>query len=101
RDDPNGGTQLIPIKGVTPVVYDVGYQHLDAWQALDFVRQRETLPNSDYDRQRHQQQFIKALLKKITTKEVLGNPAKLNEVLDVVGRAMTIDTGQIGLDDWI
>jgi LCP family protein required for cell wall assembly len=101
RDAPNGGTQLIPIKGVTPVVYDVGYQHLDAWQALDFVRQRETLPNSDYDRQRHQQQFIKALLKKIASKEVLGSPGTLNKVLEVVGRAMTIDTGSLGLDDWI
>jgi LCP family protein required for cell wall assembly len=101
RDAPNGGTELIPIKGVTPVVYEVGYQHLEAWQALDFVRQRETLPNSDYDRQRHQQQFIKALLKKIASKDVIGSPSTLNKVLDVVGRAMTIDSGQIGLDDWI
>ena len=101
RDAPNGGTELIPIKGVTPVVYEVGNQHLEAWQALDFVRQRETLPNSDYDRQRHQQQFIKALLKKIASKEVIGSPATFNKVLDVVGRAMTIDSGQIGLDDWI
>lgn len=101
RDTPSGGTELVPVRGVTPVVYEVGYQHLDAWQALDFVRQRETLPNGDYDRQRHQQQFIRALLRKIATREVLGNPATLNRVLDVVGRAMTIDTGAIGLDDWI
>ncbi|GAA3274423.1 LCP family protein [Dactylosporangium vinaceum] len=101
RDAPGGGTQLIPIKGVTPVVYEVGYRHLEAWEALDFVRQRETLPNSDYDRQRHQQQFIKALLKKIASKEVIGSPGTLNKVLDVVGRAMTIDTGPFGLDDWI
>ena len=101
RDAPNGGTQLIPNKGVTPVVYEVGYQHLEPWQALDFVRQRETLPNSDYDRQRHQQQFIKALLKKIASKEVLGSPSTLNKVLEVVGRAMTIDTGQIDLADWV
>ncbi|WP_238007259.1 LCP family protein [Dactylosporangium sp. AC04546] len=101
RDNGSGGTTLIPIKGVTPKVYEVGFQHLAAWEALDFVRQRETLPNSDYDRQRHQQQFIKALLKKIASKEVLGNPSKLNSVLSVVGSAMTIDTGPIGLDDWI
>jgi LCP family protein required for cell wall assembly len=101
REAPNGGTELVPIKGVTPVVYEVGPQHLAAWQALDYVRQRETLPNSDYDRQRHQQQFIKALLKKIASKEVLGSPGTLTKVLDVVGRAMTIDTGPIGLDDWI
>ncbi|MGI5179395.1 LCP family protein [Dactylosporangium sp. CA-152071] len=101
KDGPNGGTVLIPIKGVTPKVYEVGYQHLAAWEALDFVRQRETLPKSDYDRQRHQQQFIKALLKKIASKEVIGNPSTLNKVLEVIGRAMTIDTGSIGLDDWI
>jgi polyisoprenyl-teichoic acid--peptidoglycan teichoic acid transferase len=101
RDDPNGGTILIPIKGVTPKVYEVGQRHLAPWEALDFVRQRETLPKSDYDRQRHQQQFIKALLKKIASKEVLGSPGTLNKVLDVIGRAMTIDTGKIGLDDWI
>ncbi|GAA0714922.1 LCP family protein [Dactylosporangium roseum] len=101
RDNGRGGTDLIPIRGVTPKVYEVGYQHLAAWEALDYVRQRETLPNSDYDRQRHQQQFIKALLKKIASKEVLGNPSMLNNVLDVVGRAVTIDTGSIGLDDWI
>ena len=57
----DGSTGLDPVPGVTPVVYHVGYQHLEPWQALDYVRQRETLPNSDYDRQRHQQQFIKAL----------------------------------------
>jgi len=97
----NGGTELIPVRGVTPEVYEVGNRHLAAWQALDYVRQRETLPNSDYDRQRHQQQFIKALLKKIASKEVLGNPSKLSKVLEVIGHAMTIDTGPIGLDDWI
>jgi LCP family protein required for cell wall assembly len=101
RPAANGGTELIEVKGVKPVVYEVGYQHLAAWQALDYVRQRETLPNSDYDRQRHQQQFIKALLKKIASKEVLGSPGTLNKVLEVVGRAMTIDTGPIGLADWM
>jgi LCP family protein required for cell wall assembly len=101
RDDPNGGTQLIPIRGVTPKVYEVGYQHLAAWEALDYVRQRETLPNSDYDRQRHQQQFIKALFKEIGSKDVLTDPGKLKKVLDVVGQSMTIDSGGIDLDDWI
>ena len=30
-----------------------------------------------------------------------SNPGTLNKVLEVIGRAMTIDTGGIGLDDWI
>ncbi|GAA0707831.1 LCP family protein [Dactylosporangium roseum] len=101
RTSDSGGTDLIPVAGVTPQTYRVGYQHLEPWQVLDYVRQRETLPNSDYDRQRHQQQFIKALFKKIASKDVLTDPAKLKKVLDVVGEAMTIDSGGIGLDDWI
>jgi anionic cell wall polymer biosynthesis LytR-Cps2A-Psr (LCP) family protein len=96
----DGSTGLDPVPGVTPVVYHVGYQHLEPWQALDYVRQRETLPNSDYDRQRHQQQFIKALFKKVLSKDVLTNPVLFNKVLGVVGKAMTIDDGGIDLEDW-
>jgi LCP family protein required for cell wall assembly len=101
RDNGRGGTALEPIPGVTPQTYHVGFQHLEPWQALDYVRQRETLPNSDYDRQRHQQQFIKALFKQILSKDVLTDPGKLKKVLDVIGQSMTIDSGGIGLDDWI
>jgi LCP family protein required for cell wall assembly len=101
RDNGSGGTTLIPVAGVIPQTYHVGYQHLEPWQALDYVRQRETLPNSDYDRQRHQQQFIKALFKQILSKDVLTDPGKLKKVLDVIGQSMTIDSGGIGLDDWI
>jgi LCP family protein required for cell wall assembly len=101
RFNDSGGTDLIPVPGVTPQTYHVGYQHLEPWQALDYVRQRDTLPNSDYDRQRHQQQFIKALLREIASRDVLTDPAKLKKVLDVVGQSMTIDSGGIDLQDWI
>ncbi|MGI5239564.1 LCP family protein [Dactylosporangium sp. CA-139066] len=97
----DGGQGLSPIPGVTPVVYHVGYQHLEPWQALDYVRQRELLPNSDYDRQRHQQQFLKAVFKKMLSRDVLTNPAQLNQVLQVVGKAMTIDSGGIDIEDWL
>ncbi|MER7003320.1 LCP family protein [Dactylosporangium sp. NPDC000555] len=101
RFNSSGGTDLIPVSGVTPQTYHVGYQHLEPWQALDYVRQRDTLPNSDYDRQRHQQQFIKALFKEIASRDVLTDPGKLRKVLDVVGQSMTIDSGGIDLQDWI
>jgi LCP family protein required for cell wall assembly len=96
----DGSTGLEPIAGVTPVIYHVGQQHLEPWQALDFVRQRELLPNSDYDRQRHQQQFIKAIFKKVLSKDVLTNPIQFNKVLDVVGKSMTVDSGGIDIADW-
>jgi LCP family protein required for cell wall assembly len=96
----DGSTGLDAVEGVTPVTYQVGYQHLEPWQALDYVRQRELLPNSDYDRQRHQQQFIKALFTKMLSRDVMTNPITFNTVVDVVGKAMTIDDGAIDLEDW-
>ncbi|WP_432977987.1 LCP family protein [Dactylosporangium sp. CA-233914] len=101
RFNASGGTDLIPVAGVTPQTYHVGWQHLEPWEALDYVRQRDTLPNSDYDRQRHQQQFIKALLRGIASRDTLTDPGKLKQVLDVVGQSMTIDSGGIDLQDWI
>ncbi|MBN1173277.1 MAG: LCP family protein [Micromonosporaceae bacterium] len=95
------GVRLIPIAGVKPKVYHVGYQHLTPHAALDFVRQRETLPNSDYDRQRHQQQFVKAVVRKTATREVLANPVRLGRVVGAMGRSMTLDTGGIAIEDWI
>jgi LCP family protein required for cell wall assembly len=88
----NQGSHPIPVPGVTPVTYHKGYQCLKPWQALDFVRQRELLPNGDYDRQRHQQQFIAAVLRQTASAGTLSNPFKLDTVLHDIGQAMTIDT---------
>jgi polyisoprenyl-teichoic acid--peptidoglycan teichoic acid transferase len=94
---------LHPIPGVNPQVYEVGPHHFTPAQALDYVRQRDLLGNgdSDYGRQRHQQQFIKAVFKEILKSGALTDPGKLKAILDVVGKAMTVDSGGIGLEDWI
>jgi LCP family protein required for cell wall assembly len=99
----NGGSSIRPIRGVTPKVYDVGPHHFQPWEALDYVRQRDLLQNgdSDYGRQRHQQQFIKAVFKAILNKGILSDPTRLPGLLKVVGKAMTIDDGHIGMEDWI
>jgi anionic cell wall polymer biosynthesis LytR-Cps2A-Psr (LCP) family protein len=97
----DGSTHAHPVPGVTPKVYNPGYQHLAPWEALDYVRQREWIPDGDYGRMRHQQQFIKAVFKGILSGNVLSDPGKLSKVLDVVGKAMTIDNGHIDLEDWI
>ncbi|HKT00900.1 MAG TPA: LCP family protein [Rugosimonospora sp.] len=95
--------RLHAVPGVRPEVYKPGCYHLAAWQALDYTRQRDLLANGDgdYGRQRHQQQFIKAIFKQILSAGTLTNPAKLAAVLDSVGKAMTVDTGGISIADWI
>ncbi|GIH13114.1 LCP family protein [Rugosimonospora africana] len=97
------GTVGRAVPGVTPETYTKGTHHLSPWQALDYVRQRDLLENQDgdYGRQRHQQQFIKAVFKEILSSGTLTNPAKLTKVLDTVGKAMTVDTGGVSIEDWI
>jgi LCP family protein required for cell wall assembly len=90
-----------PVPGVTPQVYYPGCQHLAAWQALDYVRQRELLPNGDYDRQRHQQQLIMAVLKQTASTSMLTDPVKLNRVIHDIGGALTVDTNGIPMSDFI
>ncbi len=91
------------VYGVTPKTYKPGCYHLAPYEALDYVRQRDWLANGDgdYGRTRHQQQFIRAVFKQILSGNVLGDPGKLRSVLGVVGKAMTIDSGKISLEDWI
>jgi len=86
-----------------PQVYTVGCRHFAAWEALDYVRQRDLLEkgDADYGRQRHQQQFIKATLKKTTSTGVITNPIKVNAVLDSVGKAVSFYNNKIPLTDWI
>jgi LCP family protein required for cell wall assembly len=88
-----------PVPGVTPQVYHKGCQHLAPWQALDYVRQRELLPGGDYDRQRHQQQFIMAVLKQTASAHTLSNPFKTNRVVHDIGQATTMDTNGVSVTD--
>jgi len=94
------GTPGYPIRGVTQVVYKKGRQHLSAYDALDYVRCRDWLPNTDYDRQRHQQQFIKALLEEAYHKGI-SDPAHISSFLSSLKKAFTFDPGGKQPSDWI
>jgi LCP family protein required for cell wall assembly len=94
------GTPGPRIPGTTPVVYQKGFQHLSAYAALDFVRCRDFLPNTDYDRQRHQQQFIKAVLDE-AYKKGISDPLKISDFLGSLGKAFVWDGGGRSLTDWI
>ncbi len=82
------------------MVYKVGCRDLLPWQALDYVRQRKSLDDGDYGRQRHQQQFIKAIAKAALS-QGLTDPIKLNRVLTAAGKALTVDLGSGDLTDWV
>ena len=53
--------------------FPIGNIHLDANQALAFVRERYSLSDGDRDRGRNQQKVIVGILKKLTSVESLAN----------------------------
>ncbi|MEH0936318.1 LCP family protein [Micromonospora psammae] len=74
--------------------YKKGRQHLSGWQALDYVRQRypkNGVPDGDYGRQRHQQQFIKAMVSQAFSADVVTNPLKLDRVIRAAGQSLTFN----------
>ena len=90
-----------PVPGMRPQVYHVGCQHFAGWQAMDYVRQRELIPDGDYGRQRHQQQLIKALAGKVTARHLLANPTAADRMLRALGSSVTFDGNGRSLADWI
>ncbi len=81
-------------------VYEKGTQHLEGWEALDFVRQRYGLKGTDYARQRHQQQFVKAMAEQAMSKDVVTNPIKLDKVLRAAGESLIFNGRGHTVVDW-
>ncbi|MBG0560658.1 LCP family protein [Actinoplanes aureus] len=88
-------------KPTKPVVHKVGCRSMEGWEALDFARQRYGLKNGDYDRQRHQQQLIKAMAKKASSGGVLSNPLKAGSLVKSAGKALVLDTGSVPITDFV
>ncbi|WP_245674368.1 MULTISPECIES: LCP family protein [Actinoplanes] len=77
---------------------------LEPWEALDYVRQRYAFKGgpsmSDYDRQRHQQQFIKAMAKEAMSTNVITDVGKLTKILDAAGESLTFAGGGNSPIEW-
>jgi LCP family protein required for cell wall assembly len=82
-------------------VYNPGCRHLQPWEALDYVRQRENLPHGDYDRQRHQQQFMAAVFKELASAGTLTDVSKFSALKDALGQLLTLDLNGSDVTDWI
>jgi LCP family protein required for cell wall assembly len=78
--------------------FKAGYQHLNAQQALAFVRQRHGLPNGDLDRTHRQQAFIDSVIYQLRTEGVLSDLSKIQALLAVAKRYVITDAGWNLLD---
>ncbi|WP_229400634.1 LCP family protein [Micromonospora okii] len=77
---PGGGGYTGP-----QMVYETGERHLNGWQALDYARQRYGLANGAYDRQRHQQQLLRALVAKLQAEGLPRQPDRVEQVVAALG----------------
>lgn len=85
----------------TRIKYKQGCQDLPGWAALDYSRERYSLANGNYDRQRHQMQLLKAIAHKATSAGVVTDPARVRRVVQAAGRSFILDTNGRPLDDFI
>lgn len=85
----------------TGAVFTPGCHQMNGAQALDFARQRYDLPGGDFDRQRHQQQLLRALVGKVTNTNMIANPVKADQIIRSLGSALTIDTNGVSTEDLV
>ncbi|WP_433194745.1 LCP family protein [Nocardia sp. CA-107356] len=79
-------------------VFPAGPQHLDAANALSFVRQRHGLENGDLDRTHRQQAFLTSVAKSLKDTGTLTNFGKLSGLMDVAHRDIVLSDGWNLLD---
>jgi LCP family protein required for cell wall assembly len=71
----------------------VGYQHLNAAQALSFVRERDNLPGGDLDRTARQQAVLDYVLWKLKTDGLLTDVGRLNSLMSFASNYLITSKG--------
>jgi LCP family protein required for cell wall assembly len=69
-----------------------GENTLNSTEAMAYVRARHAFATQDLARIDHQQQFIAALFKAATQKDILFNPLKLNQFIGAALSSVTVDS---------
>ncbi len=73
------------------ITWEKGWKKLQGQRALQYVRTRHGLVRGDFERIERQQNFIRALMKKMLSSGTLTNPVKLTNTLGAVTRNLTVD----------
>ncbi|WP_433306824.1 LCP family protein [Actinoplanes sp. CA-030573] len=93
-----GADPLSPPKNA--LWFKKGCREMKPWEALEFSRIRHS-SNGDYDRQRHQQQLLRAMAKKATSAGILTNPARVAAILKAAGSSLKMDTHGVSVEDFM
>ncbi|MEH3075686.1 MAG: LCP family protein [Quadrisphaera sp.] len=93
--DALGGVDICVPQTVTDGIGTVpaGCSTMTGEQALEYVRQRKTLPGGDFDRMHRQQNWIRAVLKGVADKGLLQDPIRAASVVREVAAWVRTDDG--------
>ena len=94
--DALGGVQMNVDQTITSIhpphrVFTKGPHTFNGEEALDYVRQRYQYTDGDFAREKHQQQFLTALLDKAASAGTLSNPARFKDFVGSTASALTVD----------
>lgn len=76
--------------------FEPGEQHMDADQALSFVRHRSSFADGDLQRIRNQQAFIRAVVEEAASPSNLANPVQANDMVSTLSAHLITDPDLTG-----
>jgi len=94
--DALGGVQMNVDQTITSIhpphrVFTQGAHTFNGAEALDYIRQRYQYTDGDFTREKHQQEFLRALLDKAASGGTLSNPARFKDFASSTASALTVD----------
>lgn len=84
---------LTDLVGGVDLTTTEGTKHYNGEEALDFVRERYSLPAGDFDRVRRQQAWVKAVMAKLMSPEMLSSPSNLLDIYNSLKDYVSVDDG--------
>lgn len=79
------------IGGVDLETADGGTEHFDGEEALEYVRERKSLPGGDFDRIDRQQNFLRTVLFEVTRTGTRINPLTVTNLIGDLGKLLVLD----------
>ena len=94
--DALGGVQMNVDQTITSIhppnrVFTQGPHTFNGTEALDYIRQRYQYNDGDFTREKHQQEFLTALLDKAASAGTLSNPGRFKDFVSSTASALTVD----------
>jgi LCP family protein required for cell wall assembly len=92
--DALGGVELSfdePVVTWDGTVYEPGTHTFSGDEALQYVRERKGLPAGDFDRVKRQQNYLRALMRRLRSGDTLTDPGRLLKVAGSIGAAAKVD----------